>query len=494
MPPAPEEPSLAEPSAPGPATARLVGAAQRAGVLAPGDRLLVAVSGGADSLALLHLLAHHGEAIAPGVQLVAAHLDHGLRGAAAAADADFVATTAAAWGVPTVRERVDVRALARERRQSIETAGRAARYDFFLRAAQAHGCGKIALAHTADDQAETVLLNLLRGTGIEGLAGMPVRRPLAGAGSPEVVRPLLDVWRSEILAYCAEHALQPRDDPENRSLAYRRNRVRLRLIPLLEAEFNPRIRAHLVALARLAADENRYLEAQAEAWRATAFAMAAEGWSVPASMLAAAPLALARRAVRQALAAVGATAAAADRAAVERILALARGELPTAVDLPGAPLRAIRRGDRGVVEPVPTTAAPPAGEAPLPVPGRAVVAGIPGAVRATQEPVPPDLHAGPWVGYLAVDRIVGPLRVRAWRRGDRFQPLGAPGERKLSDIFIDRKIPRDERQRLPVVADDRRIVWVAGVGVSEAVRVRPETAAVIRIAWEREAAPSPAEE
>lgn len=463
-------------------------------MFAPGERILVAVSGGADSLALLHLLAHHGEAIAAGLQLVAAHLDHGLRGVEAEADAEFVAATAAAWGVPIVRERIDVRALARQRRQSIETAGRAARYDFFLRAAQGHGCSKVALAHTADDQAETVLLHLLRGTGLEGLAGMPVRRPLAGAGSPEVVRPLLAVWRAEIVAYCAEHALQPRDDPENRTLAYRRNRVRLRLIPLLEAEFNPRIRAHLVALARLAADEDRYLEAQAATWRATAFTIGAEGWSVAADALAAAPSALARRAVRQALTAVRADAAAADRAAIERILSLARGELTTAVALPGASLRAIRRGDRVVVEPIPAAVAAPAGEARLPVPGRAVVVGIAGAVRACQEPVPAHLDAGPWAGFLAANRIVGPLRVRAWRPGDRFQPLGAPGERKLSDIFIDRKIPRDERRRLPVVADDQRIVWVAGVGVSEAVRVRPETAAVIRVTWEREAALAPAEE
>ncbi|MFN8447334.1 MAG: tRNA lysidine(34) synthetase TilS [Anaerolineae bacterium] len=194
--------------------------------LLPADALLiVGVSGGTDSLALLHILRRLG------VRLHVATLDHGLRGAAGAADARFVVETAEAWGLPVTAGRADVRVLAKAQRLSIEAAARAARYDFLSSVAHEAGTQRIAVAHNADDQVETVLLHLLRGSGVGGLAGMAYAAPLPGHPDLMLIRPLLDVPRAALDAYCREHGLQPRHDASNADARYRRNRLRLDLDP-----------------------------------------------------------------------------------------------------------------------------------------------------------------------------------------------------------------------------------------------------------------------
>src|SRR5687768_6850750 len=229
----------------------------------PGDRVLVAVSGGADSLALLHALAHDRESLA--LTLFAAHVHHGMRGDEADADVDFLEGICAEWAVPLLVERVGVPELAKRERISVEEAGRNARYSALDKLAQEHGCNRVATAHTADDQAETVLLNLFRGTGIDGLAGIPARRPLSGdLGAPELVRPLLRRWRRDTEAYCAEHALEPREDRTNRDLRYRRSRIRHELLPRLR-DYDPDVKSHLVRLADQAREERDLLNDAASA-------------------------------------------------------------------------------------------------------------------------------------------------------------------------------------------------------------------------------------
>ena len=444
-------------------------------LLAPGERVLVAVSGGPDSLALLHLFTRLKEPWR--LELHAAHVNHGLR-ADAAEDAAFVAATGEAWGVPVHVVNVDVRA---ERRtgESLQQAARRLRYRGLLEIAQAVGAARIALGHHADDQAETVLMRLLRGAGTTGLAGI---RPRRGP----YIRPLLAVTRAEIEAYCREFQLKPRTDPSNLSLRYLRNRVRHELLPLLEREYNPNIRAVLARTAALLREEDDLLEALA----ARAHHRMQDGRGpadLPAAGLARLPAALARRVVRRALQAAGVDVALVSADHMAAILALVAA--PGAVTLPGG-VRVGRRADRLVVERFVRRRAAACGQEPpatLPVPGEARLPRLNVSIHAELVEPPRSLDliaeprkaAGPERAVLDWDRIVPPLVVRTWRPGDRMRPLGMTGSKKVQDIFVDAKVPKDRRASVPIVADQEGILWVVGLRVDARAAVGPGTRRVL---------------
>lgn len=250
------------------------------------DRYLIGVSGGRDSVALLHRLIELGYR-----RLVICHLDHQLRGAASKADAKFVERLAAKLGGKFELGRTDVAALARKSKQSIETAGRTARYEFFARVARRRRCGTIFLAHHADDLVETFLMNLFRGAGPAGFAGMReiVSRRVAGT-ELKIARPLLGVWRREIDAYVRAHRLPYREDATNKTLGPARNRVRRRLIPSIEKQLGRNVRASLWRAATIAADEADWLEGLVEQSGAE---------QLDVEKLRAQPTALQRRAIQQ---------------------------------------------------------------------------------------------------------------------------------------------------------------------------------------------------
>ncbi|MEK7682407.1 MAG: tRNA lysidine(34) synthetase TilS, partial [Chloroflexota bacterium] len=230
--------------------------------------LVVGVSGGPDSVCLLHILASLQRKL--GLSLHVAHLDHGLRGAEAEADAAYVARLTAEMGVPATVEKRDVSAYRRGRKGlSLEMAAREVRYAFFADVMRAQSASTLALAHTGADQAETVLLHVLRGSGLGGVRGLrPVGPWPQRAGDPswKVVRPLLGVSRAQTESYCRAHALEPRADASNRDLSFLRNRVRWDLLPVLR-RYNPRIESALARLARAASDDMDYIDARAaEAW------------------------------------------------------------------------------------------------------------------------------------------------------------------------------------------------------------------------------------
>lgn len=223
-------------------------------LLRPGERLLLGVSGGPDSVTLLHLFLQMAAELR--LRLGVVHVNHGLR-SDAAEDAAFVKQLADRWGVPALVLSRDVPALVEAEGRSIEDAARRLRYDAFEEAVARWSAHRLALAHTADDQAETVLMRLLRGAGLTGLSAIPLSRPL---GQAMVIRPLLGVWREEVLAYAARHRLPHRDDPTNRDLKFLRNRIRRELLPLLAQTYNPNIKALLVQLAEQARDDLSYLQ------------------------------------------------------------------------------------------------------------------------------------------------------------------------------------------------------------------------------------------
>lgn len=441
-------------------------------LFAPGTRVLVALSGGPDSVALLHVLRGleaRGELIVAGV----AHFNHQLRGAEADADERFCVDLATALAVPIEIGRADVRAAARASGRSVEAEARSLRYAFLISAADRLGADVVAVAHTRDDQAETFLLRLLRGAGTRGLGAI---RPRAG----RIVRPLLDVSREELRRYAAEHELSCRLDATNADTRIPRNRVRHELIPQLE-QYSPNIVAILATEAALAQEDEDYLERAAIETAASLVLEIESGCEIDVAGLTALPPALGSRVVRRALEA-GAGGRFVGRSHIERVLVLARGNGPDpgSVALPGQVAR--RSGGKIVLGPAPGLPFSNFSQFPLSIPGEVALAGWTVSARE----VGPDGWTGPPTSrgsavILPVAALRLPLAVRTRKRGDRFHPLGMGGRgRKLQDFLVDRKVVRAERDRLPLVVDrDDRIVWVVGQAVAEDFRVMDPSQAVI---------------
>jgi tRNA(Ile)-lysidine synthase len=422
---------------------------RRTGRPAPGDTVVVALSGGPDSVALLDALAR----VAPsaGLRLVAAHLDHRLR-RGSSADAAFCRRACRALGVPLRTGVADVRARARRDGGGIEEAARQERYAFLRRVKEDEGATLIALAHTRDDQAETFLLRLLRGSGRAGLACMRTR-------SADLFRPLLAVGRAEVVAHLRAHGLRWREDPSNADTDLRRNRVRLELLPYLERRFNPAVRDALARSAGVLADETDLLARLAERLRRRARIADARDVALSRPVLRAAPRALARLALRKALAEAGGLRGV-TAAHVERLLDLvvAPASSGRRLPLPGGReavvhFDEVRLGSRPPEAPEGASVEPYAVE--LPVPGRVALPGG-GTVEARAARGP----AGTRGDATVVMAPAGPLVVRTRRAGDRVR-LGRR-EMSLKRYLMDRRVPAAERASLPLVAAGEQVVWVAG--------------------------------
>lgn len=426
--------------------------------LIPADcHVLVGVSGGADSVALLYLLHHLRPRLS--FALTAAHLHHGLRGAEADADAEFVQTLCWRLGVPCVVERVAVQEHARARGISVEMAGRELRYAFFARVAATVGADRVATAHHADDQVETLLLRLLRGTSLQGLGGLA---PLGGRSGLTLIRPLLDVRHAELVAFLKRHRLRWREDASNADTKLLRNRVRHELLPFLEERFQPTVRAALQRTATVLRDE--------QAWLAELIQPLARRARTPAGGLRVAvlrrlPLAARRRILMAWLLERGLDPARVDFQLLERVEAwLERPAGP--LSLPGR--QSLRRTGSSL-ELVPAGRLPgcPRSLSVL-VPGRIqdedwglVVEAQRGQGFQRIRPARPG--PGTFIAEICAAKWAGAdLIVRTRRPGDRMAPFGMTGSIKLQDVLVDLKVPREQRDRLPVVECRGEIVWVPG--------------------------------
>ena len=416
-----------------------------------GDLLLVAVSGGADSVALLHALWTLRTKL--GIRLAVAHLHHGIRGAAANADAAFVRRLAKRLALPLAEEYGRVPQQARAAGISLEMAARTARYDFFRNVAEKLSAAGVAVAHTADDQAETVLLRLARGAGPQGLGGM---EPVSRRDGLKIIRPLLGVTRTEIVAYLKKNRLRWREDASNRDTHFLRNRVRHEILPLLERRLNPQIRAALLKTAEVLREENDLLDriaGRALSPQAPRRAGAARP-TLSVKRLIKLPLALRRRVLRLWLIGAGVDAEQLDFAAVAAALALMENQRGTkSVELGGG-WKIIRRYDKLALE---KSYVPSAARWNLVIkPHRGIIKEKPTA--------PGQLPARATISAAAVSK--SSLVVRAARPGDRMAPLGLNGTKKLQDIFTDAKVPRDQRAQIPVVECRGEIIWLPGYRVA----------------------------
>lgn len=425
---------------------------------ARGARVVVALSGGADSVALLLVLrqlAERGDVTLAG----AAHLNHRLRDEADV-DERFCRTLCARLDVPLVVGSAPVAELARAARCSVEVAGRRARYAFLDDARRTLEARHVAVAHTADDQAETVLLRLLRGAGTRGLRGV---LPVRGA----IVRPLLTCTHTELRAWLAALGEAWREDASNRDLANPRNRVRHELLPLLAERYQAAVVRVLARTADVADAEDALLERFAAEGAARVTSGGPTDLTLRPSGLAALPLAIARRVVRRALEAAGARRAP-DLADVEQVLAVCRGPAPRAVEAAG--LR-VERFSSDAVLLIRESPPPPAvtlSARTLPVPGEATLPELgPGCRLMAEWPITRGDHIeGRALRVSLRGSVPGPLVVRGRQPGDRIRPAGLDGSKKLQDLLVDRKVPRRERDRVPLVVDATgRILWVIGHAV-----------------------------
>lgn len=457
----------------------------------PDQRVIVAVSGGPDSLCLLHLLV----ALRPlgGPQVHVVHLDHGFRGAESAAEAAFVAATAATWGVPaTIEYAADLPAHAHEQRLNRQAAAREARYALLARVATTLEAAAILTAHQADDQAETLLMHLVRGTGIAGLRGMrpsapwrewaPAALVATHPNGPPLIRPLLAIRRSAIETYCREQNLQPRTDPSNQSRTALRSRIRAELLPLLTT-YNPQVVEALGRTAQLAADDYAFLQLQVDnVWidlvmvgtRGLDFAPGI--WHTLAPTIQRYAL---RRAAQQLIGS--------DELAYERIetarIAIAAGQ-PAVLTLGhGLVLRiGPLRIELGVGAPAPAEPMYPQlvyEPMVLANPGITLIGiGWQVQVAPTTDAIPPTT---PWQIVLDADSLDGPLLLRGRRSGDRFRPVGGRGSRLVQDFFVDQKIPRELRAAWPILATPERILWIAGLRADNHCIATPQSRNLIRI-------------
>jgi tRNA(Ile)-lysidine synthase len=447
---------------------------------APELRVVAAVSGGSDSVAqawLLRELASRGELVFAAI----AHLNHHVRGAEADADAAFCRELAERLGVPAIVGDADVPAEARTNQVSIEVAGRHARRQFFQEAIDSIKADRVAVAHTRDDQAETVILRLSRGAGSSGLAAMPPRRG-------QVIRPLLDVARSELQDFL--HAKQEtwREDATNLDRTIPRNRIRHAVMPELRA-INAQADAALARAAEILRGDDEFLERLANAafLRSVQVDGERETVTLDASEFAKLPVALARRVARYALETANPSRSYGLEEADELRRAMADGtggNLPElAVERFGANAVLVSRQAPRVP---PTPAVDPL-ELRLDVPG--TVEAPRGAWAMTAEgPIPKPASIASDKDKVVVDAsgIGSQLIVRYRRPGDRLQPLGAPGRRKVQDVLVDRKVPRDDRDLLPIVTTvSGQIVWVAGEVLADPFRVTPLTRSVVVLTLRR---------
>ena len=469
---------------------QVLGTVRRHDLLATARRAILAVSGGPDSLAMLHVMATLQRAAFPGLELTVAHLHHGMRGAEADADEAFVRDQAEGLGLPCRVGRADIPGMAAEPGYTEETAGREARYRFLQETARATDADGVLTGHHADDQVETVLMRVMRGAGARGLAGIPIRRPLSeDLRDVEVIRPMLACRRREIEAFLRRHGLAGRLDRTNLSPDYLRNRVRRRLRPALEAAWPGDLHDDIMRLSGAArgvvhAHEQivRILTARHEVRIEPGLVATEADWlrGLPASLIAELIEDWAQRA--------GLRERQFDRAHYEQASALAAGVEAGTLTLPGGVI--VRREGNALILHRADTADFEQFEAPINVPGETVIEPLDAVLSA--EMLPRDaLPAQPWrekygnEEYLDLEATGGPLTLRFPRAGDRMRPLGAPGTQHVAEILTNAKVPQWAKRRTPIVMSGGEPVWIVGHRIADRVKLKRTTRTVLLLRLHR---------
>lgn len=436
------------------------------------DKVVIGVSGGIDSVTLLHIMHNFREEL--GIQLHIAHLNHQFRGQESQDDAEFVRQLGNKWGIPCTVLEYDVPAYIEKTKLSPEEAARQIRYKFFEQVAKDIKANKIALAHNANDNAETVLFNLMRGSGLEGLGGIPPVR------DDFYIRPLIETWRSEIEIYMKENNLQYRLDKTNLEKIYTRNKIRLELIPYLEKEFNPNLLSVLNRTSKVARAENEYLKEETQ----NIFPQIARIEKGQALLqlreLLKQPIALQRRIIKFAFAKAGGRDL--EFKHIEEVIRFAqKGGSGDRIDLPGN--FSLLKDYETLIINKKTEAFSAEFAYQLSIPGETIIREIKSKIKANIIDISQEVpeYNNPNITYIDYEKIPLNTVVRNRRIGDVFSPFGTQGHKKLKKFFIDCKISREMRNNIPVIAYGKEIIWVAGFRVSEHWKINSKTRKVLKL-------------
>jgi len=441
-------------------------------MISEGDCVIVAVSGGPDSVCLLHVL--HELKTELNIHLFVAHFDHGLRPAEDESETAFVRGLAQSLKLPF--ETAQGHLLAKKARGSREEAARNARYAFLERVRKEHKAQKIALGHNLNDQAETILMRLLRGSGPSGLTGIPPCRD----GS--IVRPLIEIERQEIENYLKAKNLASVTDSSNLKTDYLRNKIRLELMPLLE-EHQPQLTRLLGQTAEMLRDEDDYLEQTAAGWLAMNMEMPPQhSLKIPIASFLDLPVVLGRRVIRMAIRDVKKDLRRISWDHVEAIRRLAESEKPqAALNLPGG-LTVARTYDRLIFSASIKKKPRPfhytfdgLGTYDLKEIGRRL------SIEEITNRKGLRLKGYTRKALLDAEKLHFPLTLRTFKAGDRFIPLGMKGRKKLKDFFVDLKVPLEQRHSTPILCCDDTLVWVCGFRIDDRFKVTAETKNVVKV-------------
>jgi tRNA(Ile)-lysidine synthase len=499
---------------------------QRYSLISRKEIAVVGISGGADSVCLLHVLTKWRRGL--GIRLHIAHLNHQLRGAESEADAEYVSNLAGSLGIPSTIDRQDVAAYRTERKCSIEEAARELRYAFLARVAREVGAHRIAVGHTRDDQVETILMHILRGTGITGLCGLAPCSPMAydsqgtslRASSLSlrakrsnllVIRPLLDITREETASYCQEHQLDPRIDSSNLSPSFFRNRLRLHLLPLLR-QYNPSVDQALLRLADIAKEDNAFIEQQTSGVWDEVARQENNTVYLDKKQIASLPLALQRHLLRVAVTKLAGDVRDIEASHIEAARSLLNKPASKRISLPHglichggynelvitrlpsviATSHSVLASEARQSQLPPCPFPPLPGEFPLKVPGKTVCPGWKVIASVVRERVASPSSRGTLgtgertcqsnlVAHFDFHKTGTALFVRQRQPGDRFQPLGMSMPKKLYEFMVDAKIPRSWRSHIPIVCSPQQIIWVVGWRIDDRVKTAEASKKIIRL-------------
>jgi len=427
------------------------------------EKIVVAVSGGVDSMVLLDLFARER-----GLTLIAGHFNHGLRGEESDADEAFAADRARAYGIPFHGGRGDTSGEAKRRGVGIQEAARDLRYDFLLRLREDTGARRIATAHHADDNAETILLHLFRGAGIQGMSGIPVERD-------GVIRPLLFARREEIEEYARNENIPFRTDSSNAKDGYTRNAVRHHVLPLLKELVSPSVVENINRSGDNFRAAAAYLkEETARVLGSCITGRNPEGLKLSIPVLMTEPLILRQHAILTALEEVSGVHPGSDR--IEAVLGLLENEPGSIVTVPGE-TEALR--DRGELV-IRRGGGIKAFSIAVDTGREYVVAGFRFAAEIVSSRGP---SGGRNTEYADAERTgTRGLTLRSWREGDSFTPLGMSGRKKISDLFVDEKIPLHEKHRIPILLTaGGEVIWVCGMRLDDRFKITPATRRVLKL-------------
>ncbi len=448
-------------------------------MLNQGDKVIVAVSGGPDSMCLLHVLMNLRDSFS--LKLVAAHVNHGLRGSEADEDENYVREFCKINGIAFSSIKADIHKISIERNVSCETAGRDFRYEFFQKLKVENNADKIAIAHNLNDQAETVLMRIIRGAGLEGLGGIkPVREGV-------YIRPLLFCSRDEIEQYCINNNLEPRIDKTNFENIYARNKIRLELVPYIQKNFNRDIIGTLSRIAENSRVDSDYLEEISEKMykryctiKEDRVIISKEGFLDHEAVV--------TRVIRKAFLCLIGNLNNFERLHICQILELQKGATGKMTMLPNELIAVNCYGDIHISRKIKELRASfdtnvvynlHTGQNYIPDLGLKIIIGrIP--YTGEQYPISENIK------YFDGDKVSNNITLRFRRNGDRFNPLGMTGSRKLKDIFIDMKVPREERNMIPLICFNDNIGWIAGYKISNNFKIDSSTKEILIIKMERE--------